>query len=272
MSARRDLQVSQFSDPSIPMAAAMSLCGPAAAVAFSRVNGRGPTLREAQALAEKVGWTAAAGMAGPRSQQALLSSMGVQSELRDTADWRRITADAQAGRPTTISTPRHYFTVSDYDPATGKYYVGTSGTDLRGGSAWLSADEIASQGRGINGVLHYTGAVPTEQQRFDEANASRTDARPPAVTSGPSAGVSAPAGAPAAPAVALPKPLEEDPVQKILAEQEKARKRANAALYAQRIASYGPDQTPNVFRLPEPEAPTLRVPSFRLPSLAEMIG
>lgn len=174
-------QLSQFSDASIPFEVAASLCGPAAAIAFARVNGRSPSLKEAQALAESVGWTASAGMAGPQSQQKLLQKMGIEADLTPSADWARVTTDVQAGKPVIISTPRHYFTVSDVD-ANGRYYVGTSGTDLKGGKEWLTADEIAQQGRGVNGALHMTGAPSRERQQFLEANAPGESARPDAVS------------------------------------------------------------------------------------------
>lgn len=180
----RAVQISQFSDPQIPFEVAASLCGPAAAIAFARVNGRNPTLKEAQALAEGVGWTAAAGMAGPASEQALLRKMGIEAELTPSADWQRVTADVQSGKPVIISTPRHYFTVSDVDDQ-GRYYVGASGTDLKGGKEWLTADELVSQGRGINGALHLTSApsVPRERQQFLEANSPGESA--PTITPSP---------------------------------------------------------------------------------------
>lgn len=171
-------QISQFSDPGIPFSVAASLCGPAAAIAFARVAGRNPTLKEVQALAEGVGWTAGAGMAGPGSQQALLRKMGIESDLTGAADPARVRADVQAGKPVILSTGLHYFTASDYDPQSDRYYVGTSGTDLKNGREWMSLGEIdrASRDRGyggINGALHLASApapVPRERQQFLEAN------------------------------------------------------------------------------------------------------
>lgn len=162
------LQVSQFSDTSIPFNVAASLCGPAAAIAFARVNGRNPSLKEAQALAQEVGWTADAGMAGPQSQQALLTKMGIDADLSTAPDWNRITQDVQSGKPVIISTPRHYFTASQFDPQRG-YFVGASGTDLKGGGAWMTREQIESQGQGVNGSLHLK-SVPQDSQRFLEAN------------------------------------------------------------------------------------------------------
>jgi hypothetical protein len=174
-------QISQFSDSSIPFNVAASLCGPAAAIAFSRVNGRNPTLQEAKALAEQVGWTPQGGMNGFQNEVALLTKMRERGDVGDfeptsTADQNRITSDVQAGKPVIVSTGLHYFTLSDFDPKTGKFYVGTSGTDLTNGTDWMSLSDIehASTSRGyggINGAIHLVNApVTAERQRFLEAN------------------------------------------------------------------------------------------------------
>lgn len=174
---------SQFGDPALSQDEALSACGPAAALAFARVNNRFPTLREAVDLAKTVGWTQSAGMAGAASEQALLKQMGVEAELTPAADWGRVQADVQGGKPVIISTPRHYFTVSDHDPQSGKFFVGTSGTDLRGGSEWMSADEITSAGRGINGALHLAGDLPVANTPVPAEG--QPPARPPATSSRP---------------------------------------------------------------------------------------
>lgn len=172
-------QISQFSDTSIPFDVAASLCGPAAAIAFARVNGRNPTLGEVKALAAEVGWTPGRGMAGPTSERALLRKMGIASDLTPAADPARVRADVQGGRPVIVSTGLHYFTLSDYDPSSDRFYVGTSGTDLKNGREWMSLDEIdrASRDRGyggINGALHLSAppaGATADRQRFLEANA-----------------------------------------------------------------------------------------------------
>lgn len=172
-------QRSQFGDPQLTPAEAMSACGPAAALAFARVNGRTPTLREAVDLAKSVGWSADRGMAGPASERALLQKMGIDADLSGGADPTRVRADVQGGKPVIVSTGLHYFTLSDYDPQSDRYYVGTSGTDLKNGREWMSLDDIdrASKDRGyggINGALHMTAApvgATAERQRFLEENA-----------------------------------------------------------------------------------------------------
>ena len=175
MPASRSIYVSQFSDSSIPMERAISLCGPAAAIAFARANGRTPTLREAEMLAKEVGWTPDKGMAGPASEKALLAKMGVDAELTGGADEKRIVSEVQSGRPVIVSTGLHYFTLTDHDPQTGRFYVGPSGTALKNGKEWMSLAEIeqASTSRGyggVNGALYLRGPVQQDQQRFLEAN------------------------------------------------------------------------------------------------------
>jgi hypothetical protein len=208
---------SQFSDKSIPFSEAVSLCGPAAALAFAETNGRAPTLAEARDLAKQVGWTAEGGMNGFQNQVRLLSLMREKGLVGDfeaapQPDWQRVTQEARSGRPVTISTPRHYFTVSGVGDK--GYFVGTSGTDLKGGKEWMTAEEIASHGRGINGALYVT---PTDRarQQFVEANtpaeskapsrAARADA-----VSGQAGGTgTAVTEPPAAPIPAQPDPMKE---------------------------------------------------------------
>ena len=224
----RNIQISQFSDPTLRAAA--SLCGPAAAIAFARVNGRSPSLREAQTLAEQVGWTAEAGMAGPQSQLRLLEKMGIAADLAPSADWGRVTADVREGRPVTISTPRHYFTVSDADDQ-GRYYVGASGTDLTGGKEWMTADEITAAGRGVNGALHLraqprpeTGpempatpapiTTPALEPAVPNLPLQQPQAQPPADLAKLVFGSPAPAASPyvlPAPEMAMPKPFRRSP-------------------------------------------------------------
>jgi hypothetical protein len=146
----------QYNDQTLSSADANAACGPAAAVAFARANGRNPTLGEAVSLARQVGWTPQSGMAGAASEKALLDKMGVSSRLESTPDWGAIQQDASNGNPVAISTPQHYFVVDGYDPQSGAYHVGNSGTAVQvfGGSPWMTADQIAKAGRGISGVLY----------------------------------------------------------------------------------------------------------------------
>jgi len=143
-------QISQFGDAALSAGEAAAACGPAAAVRFAQRFGRNPTLREAVDLAKTVGWTAAQGMAGIASEHKLMEKLGIPVDLVMGRDWNRVTQEAQTGNPVTISTSKHYFTIDDYDAKTGKYHVGSSGTDLRGGSDWMSAAQMeAALGGGV---------------------------------------------------------------------------------------------------------------------------
>src|SRR3990167_2154222 len=139
-------------DPSLTPEEAYAACGPAAAIVFAQAVGRYPTLREAVELARSVGWTTQNGMAGPHSEQSLLAKLGVSAHVENGVDWNRIQADVLSGNPVIIDTPAHYFVATAYDPETGKYYFGHSGTAIRGGSQWMRPDEIPR----ISGSLNTT--------------------------------------------------------------------------------------------------------------------
>jgi hypothetical protein len=149
-----DLVPNQFGDRALTAAEASAACGPAAAVAFARAMGRNPTLREALDLARQSGWTAAGGMNGVANQQRLLNSMGIPNRLETRLDEGRIQQDIQGGNPVTISTPNHYFVADAYNPQTGQYHVGNSGTVYRQGAAWMTMAQIRQLGNGVNGVLY----------------------------------------------------------------------------------------------------------------------
>ena len=145
-------QISQFGDKQLSAAEAMAACGPAAAVRFAQMFGRNPTLREAVDLASQVGWSAAQGMAGLGSESALFDKMGIPHR-EVGADWTALAREASSGNPVTISTPGHYFTADNYDPSTGAFHVGSSGTDLRGGSEWMTPDQMQARMGQLQGGL-----------------------------------------------------------------------------------------------------------------------
>lgn len=148
-----DLVPNQF-DPVLTAEEAYAACGPAAAVAFARANGRNPTIREALELAKEVGWTSQRGMAGPASQQKLLQNMGVPATLESGVNWAKVRTEVEAGNPVIISTPQHYFVATGYDAATDKFDFQASGTALKAGSRWLSPTQVESLGRGIQATLY----------------------------------------------------------------------------------------------------------------------
>src|SRR5215472_978635 len=123
---------------------AYTACGPVAAAAFAATYGRNPTPQEAIQLAQSVGWNPQTGMAGVGSEVALLNKLGVQTHSTTGVDWSAVQQSATSGNPVILDTPNHYLYVSGYDPSTGAYYVGKSGAILKGGSEWMTPDQIAS--------------------------------------------------------------------------------------------------------------------------------
>lgn len=157
----RGADVSQFGDSQLTASEAAAACGPAAAVRFAQRFGRNPTLREATDLAATVGWSQGQGMAGIGSEKALLDKMGVATKLVSGADWGTFADEARTGNPVIISTPGHYFTADNWDPATNRFHVGRSGLDLKGGAEWMTPEQmVASQGAVQGGLLADNPTTP----------------------------------------------------------------------------------------------------------------
>ena len=153
-------------------------CGPAAAVAFARAIGHDLTLDQATAAARLVGWNAWSGMAGPRSELALLASLGVEAHQRgeseDTIDWERVIGDVQAGIPVMVVTPRHYYVAEGYDAESGKLDFGNSALVLAGAQKqrWFSPDEIAWLGYGTPFTTIHLGPGPQPSEYLRATNYS----------------------------------------------------------------------------------------------------
>jgi hypothetical protein len=151
-------------------------CGPAAAVAFARAIGHDLTLDEATAAARTVGWTAWAGMAGPRAELALLASIGItahqRGESEETIDWERVIGDVQAGIPVMVVTPRHYYVAEGYDAETGKFDFGNSALILAGArkQRWFTPDEVAWLGYGTPFTTIHLGRGPQHSEYLRTTN------------------------------------------------------------------------------------------------------
>ena len=91
-------------------------------------------------------------MAGLRSESQLFTEMGIPHRVVG-ADWQALAREAQSGNPVTISTPGHYFTADSYDPRSGAFHVGSSGTDLRGGSEWMTPEQMETRMGALQGGL-----------------------------------------------------------------------------------------------------------------------
>jgi hypothetical protein len=136
--------------------AALAICGPAAAVAFTRAYGRAPSsLADATEAARIKGlWDVATGMHGPDSEAALMKYLGVPVHVENGVDWNKVAAEVQAGHPVALSTPTsyggHYLVATGYDRTTGKFEFGSSASVLiaSGGRTQFAPSELASIGIG----------------------------------------------------------------------------------------------------------------------------
>ncbi len=153
---------------------ANAACGPVLAMAFANKYGRNPTAQEAVDLAKQFGWTADQGMAGVDSQVKLMQAMGVPA-AKGAVDWDKIATDVQNGNPVGIDTAGHYFAVSGYDPATGRFDLGTSATDLRaaGGRRWFKPEEIEGLGFGAPRTAIYVDNPGSPSPSFATVAARR---------------------------------------------------------------------------------------------------
>jgi spore coat assembly protein SafA len=126
-----------------------SACGPAALVALEKAKGKDIGLSSAVDVARNFGWNTAGGMNGFGNFARMANDQGLNFQTGSTGD---VKGQVEKGNPVVISTAKHYFVAQAYDAASGKFFFGNSGTALRAGSQWLTLDQVASLGGGINGV------------------------------------------------------------------------------------------------------------------------
>lgn len=137
-------QATQFPDQ-------WSLCGPIAATGVARALGKDMTIEQARKIGMDGGnYVYDQGMQGPESEVRMLADMGIKSHTESPVDWEAVKADIARGVPVIISTPKHYFVVEGYDPATGKFDFGNTALAMKAsnGKTWFYPDEIASMGGG----------------------------------------------------------------------------------------------------------------------------
>jgi hypothetical protein len=129
-----------------------SECGPVAAVMAALRRGKAWTVEEAKNAAAAMDlWSADMGMRGLGAEVKLLNSMGMTAAT-GPAEERALIEDTTNGNTPIISTNKHYYILDGYDPATGKFDTVTTGPTMKGGKRWMSLDEIAAQGGGIQGA------------------------------------------------------------------------------------------------------------------------
>lgn len=129
-----------------------ALCGPVAAVLAAAAHGKNWTVAEAKGIASRLGlWNADRGMGGLGTEVQLLQQAGI-SATAGAADEQRLIQDATSGNTPIISTEGHYYVLQGYDPATGKFDTGKTGTVYRGGSRWLSLADMQRLSGAIQGA------------------------------------------------------------------------------------------------------------------------
>lgn len=140
------ITAAQYGSESLATGAADYICGPIAAQAFVKSQGRNPTLQEALDLARHLGVIDPSnGMHGIDSTVALIRGLGGVATT-GPADPQRIAQEVQSGRPVILNTRNHYFVAEGYDPSTGRFDFGNSAKALRssGGNSWYTLDELAN--------------------------------------------------------------------------------------------------------------------------------
>ena len=175
-------QVSQFGEKALSSSEAYAACGPAAAVRFAQMFGRNPSLREAVDLASTVGWSAGSGMAGLASEAKLFEKLGIPAR-QVGANWEKLAQEAQTGNPVVISTPGHYFTADAYNAQTGQFRVGASGTDLKGGSEWMTPAQMEGRMGQLQGGLIADNPGVTAPSTADQGSSSWFDRTKDSITS-----------------------------------------------------------------------------------------
>jgi hypothetical protein len=108
-------------------------------------------------------------MTGPYGEQALLTRLGISSEVAAGLDPARVKREVQAGRPVIIRTggqgnvTGHYFVAERLDAASGKLDLAQSALVLRsaGGRRWFALNEIGSLGVGVPTHTIYLTPAPS---------------------------------------------------------------------------------------------------------------
>lgn len=160
---------------------ANAICGPYLASLFASAVGRPPTADEARKIAEDYGiYNSANGGSG------ILNSAGfdeyanhmiqqlnpgttarVQQTsfgVADNAAIQGMAAEQLAGGSPIVgfNTAGHYFGADAFDPSTGKFHVGGTGTSLKGGSEWMTVAEMEAAMGQVSDVITIVGAASTE--------------------------------------------------------------------------------------------------------------
>lgn len=148
---------------------ANAICGPYLASLFAQAVGRPPTVEEAKQIGRQMGVYYGGGITNAAQFDeygtAVIRAMGGSASLRQTpvgstTDAGRLGREAlDLGNPLVgFNTPNHYFGATGYDPVRG-FNVGGTGRSLRGGSDWMTIEQIAELGGGITNIITLAGQM-----------------------------------------------------------------------------------------------------------------
>jgi hypothetical protein len=163
----------------------LALCGPVAATAFANAAGIKLSVADAKQAAIKGGWwDANNGMYGPAAATKLINNLGVKASYKEGVDWKEVAQNVTSGKPvilnamTTGGKIGHYFVVEDYDPTTGKFYLGNSLLTLKkeahGGNAWVTPQELSAMQSRTQINTQVSGMILMDQPSVAQCSNSRT--------------------------------------------------------------------------------------------------
>jgi hypothetical protein len=175
-----DYTVSQFDTSQYHQAYATleAICGPNVAEAFQKFYGNSTfTPDQIVNLAQEQGlWSQATGMHGPQAEEALLNRMGIPAQYSPTLNVQDLQNKVMSGSMGAISTPGHYFDLQGYDPNTGLYDTGQTGSVYKGGGRYLSMDQMQKLAGPVSGV--FTLAPNQNQQQVQSSFNPQTQTQP----------------------------------------------------------------------------------------------
>lgn len=150
----RGITTAQYGEEGLATGAADYICGPIAAQAFARSQGRNPTLRESLDMARQLGLIdPQSGMHGIESTVQLIRKLGGVASVGGI-DKNTILHELDAGRPVIVDTDAgsrgHYFVIEGYDRVTGRFDFGNSALALRAarGNQYYTLEELSTLGFG----------------------------------------------------------------------------------------------------------------------------
>jgi hypothetical protein len=146
-----------------------AVCGPEVAAAFARYYGKSVSPDQIVNTARQYGlWSTQTGMHGPQAQKALMDQLGIPVQFTPEINSAALQQAMVEGRTGAISTPNHYFFLQGYDPNTGRYDTGNTGSVYAAGGRYLTLDQMRQIGGGFNGQFisdPSTGGTPQPPQR-----------------------------------------------------------------------------------------------------------